>query len=402
MARKPKKEEAIEVKKIESGKFSSKEVIMVALLAIIFGLLLGSFIVYNKYNPNKEAKENSDSIRYVYNSILKDYYGDVDEDALLDGALEGMINSLDDKYAAYFKPTETLQFNQALNGNFVGLGVRVGLRKDGKIEIIKVKEDSPASKAGMMVGDIILSMDGVEYNETNYSDMLYSIQSSENGTNKKFLLQRGDDTVNVVAILDTIEITTVGSYVHEESGKKIGVIVIASFSSNTYSQFLVEYEKLKKEGISSLIIDLRNNNGGYLSTAQSIASHFVDKGAVLYKKTNGKKTETTVNERDKDIDLPVILIINKNTASSAEVFASSLYDNLNVDIVGTTSYGKGTVQKLVSLNNGSSLKYTVYEWLTAKGNKIDGIGVKPTIEIEYDGTSNDNQLNEAIKIALSK
>ena len=402
MARKSKKEEVVEVKKIESGKFTSKEVIIVVLLSIIFGLLLGSFIVYNKLNPNKEIKENSDSIQFVYNSILKDYYGDVDEDALLDGALEGMINSLDDKYATYFKPTEALKFNQNLNGNFVGLGVRVGLRKDNKIEIISVKEDSPASKAGMMAGDIILSMDGVEYNGDNYNDMLYSIQSSKNGTNKKFALQRGEDTVNVEAILDTIEITTVGSYIHEENGKKIGVIVIASFSSNTYSQFLIEYEKLKKEGINSLIIDLRNNNGGYLSSAQSIASHFVDKGAVLYQKTNGKKTEKTFNERDKDFDLPIILIINKNTASSAEVFATSLYDNLNVDIVGTTSYGKGTVQKFVSLNNGSSLKYTVYEWLTAKGNKIDGIGVKPTIEIEYDGTSSDNQLSEAIKVALSK
>ena len=386
-------------KKNECGKFSFKEVIIISLIAIIFGLLLGSFIVYSKYNSKGESKNNTDSIKYVYDSIINDYYGEVSEQDLLDGAIEGMISSLKDPYALYLKPSEALQFNKSLNGNFVGIGITININKDDKIEIISVSSNSPASKAGMMVGDIILSMDGVSYDKKNYEDMGYAIQSSENGSKKKFELLRGEETIHVTATLDEIEIETVGSSVYPSNGKKIGIIKIVSFSSNTYMQFLNNYKNLENEGIDSLIIDLRDNSGGYLSAASSIASHFVEKDAVLYKKTNGKVTDVTVNEKERTIKKPVVLLINERTASSAEVFASCLRDNLNVDIVGVTSYGKGTVQKLVSLSNGSSLKFTVYEWLTSNGNKIDGIGIKPTKEVKLDGSGVDNQLVEAINIA---
>ena len=401
MARKTKEVEEVKTK-TESGGFSFKEVIIIALLAIIFGLLLGSLIVFKKYNSKDEIKDNSDSIKYIYNSILSDYYGESSKEDILDGAIEGMIGSLNDKYALYLKPDDALKFNQNLNGNYVGLGVTIAVRNDNKIEIIDVNEGSPAMNAGMMAGDIIISMDGTTYDNTNYSEMINIIKSSKNGSKKTFDILRNNETITLTATLDKIDIESVGSIVHSENNKKVGIIKIVSFSSNTYSQFLQNYKELEKEGIDSLIIDVRDNSGGYLSTAQSIASHFVDKGTLLYMKTNGKTTEKTFSEIDKDITVPIVLLINQNTASSAEVFVTSLYENLNIDIVGVTSYGKGTVQKLITLNNGAVLKYTVYEWLTSKGNKIDGIGVNPTKEVKQNNSDIDVQLQEAINVALSK
>ena len=401
MARKTKEKEEVKTK-TESGGFSFKEVIIIALLAIIFGLLLGSLVVFKKYNSKDEIKDNSDSIKYIYNSILSDYYGESSKEDILDGAIEGMIGSLNDKYAVYLKPDDALKFNQNLNGNYIGLGVTIAVRNDNKIEIIDVNEGSPAMNAGMMAGDIIISMDGTTYDNTNYNEMINIIKSSKNGSKKTFDILRNNETITLTATLDKIDIESVGSIIHSENDKKVGIIKIVSFSSNTYSQFLQNYKELEKEGIDSLIIDVRDNSGGYLSTAQSIASHFVNKGTLLYMKTNGKTTEKTFSEIDKDITVPIVLLINQNTASSAEVFVTSLYENLNIDIVGVTSYGKGTVQKLITLNNGAVLKYTVYEWLTSKGNKIDGIGVNPTKEVKQDNSDIDVQLQEAIKIALSK
>ena len=428
MARKPKeesKEEIKEVKKkvetkkkpvvqekeivieknVDSNKFGIWEVIIVAIASIVFGLLLGSFIVSNKYRTKKDTS-NIDEIKYVYETILDDYYGEITEDKLFNGAIKGMIESLGDKHALFLSEQEALSFNQELNGNFVGLGVTVGVTYDGRIQVSSVIEDSPAEKAGILPNDYITKMDSVSYNGDNFNELIYTIQTSKKGTEREFEIIRDDETITLKVALDKVELSTVStaiSFDDEDSNKKVGIIRIDSFSANTYGQFLEKYKTLEKENISALVIDVRNNGGGYLSTANQISSLFLDKGAVLYKKTDGDTVEETLNEKDKIIDIPVVLIINEYSASSAEVFAACLRENLGVDIVGVNSYGKGTVQKFMPLINGSYVKYTVQEWLTPNGNNIDGVGVEPTIRVEMEPYSEtDIQLEKAIEIALEK
>lgn len=414
MARKKKeqKEEVvIEDKKktevvVEKSKYSFDvwEVVAISLIAIVFGLLLGSFIVYNKYHSDKgKRKDNLDELREVYNSILDDYYKEVDEDALLDGAINGMIQALDDPYALYLNQNEALSFNEQLQGSYNGLGVTIGINTNNQIIIKSIKEDSPADKAGFKVGDIILKMGDKSFDGDNYEEMIYDIRTGGRGEERIFEIRRGDEQLSITVTLDTVELESVLSTIYEVDDKKVGLILIGNFASNTYSQFLENYKKLEEKGIDSLIIDLRYNGGGYLSSAKQIASLFLEKGSVVFKNTDGKNIETIKTDSDKVIDVPVVLIINEYTASSAEVFASCLAENLKVDIVGVKSYGKGTVQKLMPLTSGAYVKYSVTEWLTADGNKIDGIGVSPTKEVLLDTESNfDAQLDAALQIAKSK
>lgn len=392
-------------KEVDNNKFGIWEVIVVALVSIVFGLLLGSLIVSSKYKTKKDVS-NMDEIKYVYESILKDYYGEITENDLFNGAIRGMIDSLGDKYALFLSEQDALSFNQELNGNFVGLGVMVGVTLDGRIQVTSVFEDSPADKAGILPNDYIVKMDGVSYDAENYSDMIYNIQTSKIGTEKEFEIIRDDETITIKVTLDKVELSTVSTalgFDDEDPNKKVGVIRIGSFSANTYSQFLEKYKTLKEENISALVIDVRDNGGGYLSTANQISSLFLDKGTVLYKKSDGKNVEEILNEKVKTIDVPVVIVINENTASSAEVFAACLKENLDVDIVGVNSYGKGSVQKFVPLINGSYIKYTVLEWLTPNGNSIEGVGVEPTIRVELAPNSDvDKQLEKAIEVALEK
>ena len=381
------------------------EILIFGLLAVAVGLLLGLIIGMYKNRSNKEEYKYIDEIQYVYETVLREHYNpDITEEDIFNGAIAGMMIYLNDKNSFFFTPQEALAFSQGLDGNFVGLGVVI-YHGEGSLEITDIIKDSPASKADIKVGDKILRMDGVDYNPDTVEDMIYTIQTSSPGTERTFELLRGDDVVTVTVMLDKIVIPSVtyDKVVYEEEGKLIGIISINSFSGNTYGQFLEYYKELMNQGMTALVIDVRDNNGGYLSSANEISSLFLDKGTILYKQTDGKKIEETLDENDKEIDIPVVLVINQNSASSAEVFAACLSENLGVDIVGVTSFGKGTVQKYMPLINGAAIKYTVLEWLTPNGNHIDEIGVSPTIEIEDDeSTPDDEQLNEAIRVALEK
>lgn len=392
-------------KKKREIKCSFWEIIIFGLLLVAIGLLLGLIIGMYRNRSNKEEYKYIDEIQYVYETVLKEHYNpDITEEDIFNGAIAGMMIYLNDKNAFFFTPQEALAFSQSLDGSFVGLGVVI-YHGEGSLEVTSIIKDSPASKVDIQVGDKILRMDGVDYNPDNVEDMIYLIQTSSPGTERTFELLRGDDVVTVTVMLDKIVIPSVtyDKVVYEEEGKVIGIITINSFSGNTYGQFLDFYKELKEQGMTALVIDVRDNNGGYLSSANEISSLFLEKGTVLYKQTDGKNIEETLDENDKEIDIPVVLVINQNSASSAEVFAACLSENLGVDIVGITSFGKGTVQKYMPLINGAAIKYTVLEWLTPNGNHIDEVGVKPTIEIEMDpSTPDDEQLNEAIRVALEK
>lgn len=404
--KKPVNEVKQDNKKTKEG-FSFAEVIILLIIVLLVGVFCGSYFTYKKFsNENVDCssidKESAEIIN-VYNDLLNNYYGGVSKETLADNAIKGMVYSMGDKYAAFFDRTAGDSLDEDLSGSFTGLGVEISGNEKGQIQVVTVFEDSAAAKSGIKVGDIILKLDNASYTSQSLSLLVSEIKSSKVGDVRKLEILRDGKTFEVNVKLETVELTSVYSYFVIRNNKKVGYIQIQNFAANTYNQFLSNYENLSKENIDSLVIDLRGNGGGYLSSAHNILSLFLNKDDVVYQRTDGKNVEEIVNDLDRKIKIPVVLLVNSGTASSSEVFVSSLRENLKVSIVGEKTYGKGTIQKLVSLLNGRYIKFTTQEWLTPSGKKIEGVGIEPTDLIQFSNANgNDNQLEKAFDVAANK
>ena len=342
----------------------------------------------------------------TYYAIVDNYYGELDRDKLIDGAVEGMISSVGDTFTSYSDTDSTSSFDETINGSYEGIGCTVATLEDGTISVIDMFEDSPSYKAGLKVGDIILKVDGESYEGKNSNDISNYIKNS--GKSKIVLTVKRDNEEKDISInLSKVEIPHVSGKVIEQDSKKIGYIKISLFASNSYKQFKNKLDELEKSNIDDLIIDVRDNSGGYLSSVTDICNLFLDKGKVIYQledsKGKVKKKDTTKEKRKYDI----VVLINGGSASASEILASAIKESYGGDIVGTNSYGKGTVQQTKKLLDGSMIKYTTQKWLTPDGNSINEVGVTPTKVVELNEeyfnnptTENDNQLQEAIKLIL--
>lgn len=387
------------------SKFSIFEVIIVTFISIIFGIIVGYILTYTS-TPIKAIKSdpNLEEIISTYNTLKNNYYDDVDEDSLADNAIKGMVSSLDDSYSSFMDNKTTNSFNESVNGYFVGIGVTIMYSNDYN-QIIKVDEDGPGDKAGLMVNDIILSVDGKSVKGVSGDD-LTSLIKGKSGTKVKIKVKRGDTTKTVSVKRGIIEIENVTSSLLEENNKRIGYINIDIFASNTYNQFKKNIKRMEKKKIDSLIIDLRDNPGGHLSQTRDILSMFFDKKTVLYELKNKDKVTKIYSSSNEKRSYPIVILVNGNSASASEVMASCFKDNYkNVTIVGTTTYGKGTVQQTINLSSGTSFKYTTEKWLTSRGKSIDGVGLNPDIEVVLDQNyysnptyENDLQLQKAVEI----
>ena len=405
------KEKKIEIvnnnKNKERELYTSKEVIIVMIFSIGIGILMcfgGISIITGKnyLAVTKDLKKVVDT----YYAIVDNYYGELDRDKLIDGAVEGMISSVGDTFTSYSDIDSTSSFDETINGSYEGIGCTVATLEDGTISVIDMFEDSPSYKAGLKVGDIILKVDGESYEGKNSNDISDYIKNS--GKSKIVLTVKRDNEEKDISInLSKVEIPHVSGKVIEQDSKKIGYIKISLFASNSYKQFKNKLDELEKSNIDDLIIDVRDNSGGYLSSVTDICNLFLDKGKVIYQledsKGKVKKKDTTKEKRKYDI----VVLINGGSASASEILASAIKESYGGDIVGTNSYGKGTVQQTKKLLDGSMIKYTTQKWLTPDGNSINEVGVTPTKVVELNEeyfnnptTENDNQLQEAIKLIL--
>lgn len=405
------KEKKIEIvndnKTKEKELYTSKEVIIVMIFSIGIGILMcfgGISIITGKnyLAVTKDLKKVVDT----YYAIVDNYYGELDRDKLIDGAVEGMISSVGDTFTSYSDTDSTSSFDETINGSYEGIGCTVATLEDGTISVIDMFEDSPSYKAGLKVGDIILKVDGESYEGKNSNDISNYIKNS--GKSKIVLTVKRDNEEKDISInLSKVEIPHVSGKVIEQDSKKIGYIKISLFASNSYKQFKNKLDELEKSNIDDLIIDVRDNSGGYLSSVTDICNLFLDKGKVIYQledsKGKVKKKDTTKEKRKYDI----VVLINGGSASASEILASAIKESYGGDIVGTNSYGKGTVQQTKKLLDGSMIKYTTQKWLTPDGNSINEVGVTPTKVVELNEeyfnnptTENDNQLQEAIKLIL--
>lgn len=402
---KVKKKVANDVKKeidVRSA-FTIWEVIVIIFISVLFGIVIGFIITYGR-GPLSVGRENSriNEVISTYNNILDNYYKDASEDKLADGAIKGMIESLDDPYSVYMNKSTTNNFNETVDGSFIGIGVTV-LYEERYNKIIEVNEKGPADKAGLKVDDIILEVGGKSAEDICGDDLAALIRGKK-GTKVDILVERGGKKKKFTVVRDVIEVESVISTNFLRDGKKIGYLNITSFAANTAGQFSKKLKSLEKKKINSLIIDVRDNPGGHLLQAKEILSKFFDKKTVLYQIETKNTDEKIYSNSSEKRTYPIVILTNSGSASASEVLVSCFKENYkNSMIIGEKTYGKGTVQKSKSLANGTSIKYTTQSWLTSKGRSINDVGIEPDLEVSQDAEyykvpnyDNDKQLQEAL------
>lgn len=389
--------------------FTITEVILLLIISCVFGVVMGCILTYSKSFDMVNVTKDEAELLAAYEKIRDNYYEDLSEDNLVGSAIDGMINSLEDPYSYYLNESDTSSFNQRLNGTYIGIGVTILHDDNNENQVVEIVDGSPAKKAGLKVGDIFLSIDGNNVRNLSLPEVSSFMRGSV-GDKHSFVLLRDGNEVKVNVVLGEVILSSVSSKIIEGNNKNVGYINISTFAANTYTQFNKNLKSLEKEKIDSLIVDVRGNPGGHLSQVQDILSLFFDKKTVLYRIENKGKVEkvyaTTKDKRKYD----VVVLIDSESASASEILASCFKENYkNATIIGTTSYGKGTVQKTYELSNGSSLKYTAEKWLTSKGKWINGIGVEPDIKVElpeeyYNNgcDENDLQLQKALEVLTKK
>lgn len=367
-------------------------IVFVCLTSIISAITVG-VIITNSYKSSDGTlysdllkNENIQEFLNVYSSIKSSYYENVDEKAMIDNAVNGMLNYLDDNYTMYMTKEEKDSLSQRLEGSYRGIGISI---LNCKIE--SVTKDSPAAVAGLMPGDIIIKVDDNDFKVCDTEKISNLIKNTDKKS-VNVVVRRDNEEKSFDIKLDTIIISSVAQRVIENT--KIGYISISIFSSNIGEQFTNALNKLKEQGIEKLIIDVRNNTGGYLDGAKDIASVILPKGKTIYLlESKGQRTEIK-DETDEHLEIPIVVLINENSASSSEILTAALKDSYNATIVGTKSYGKGKVQQTYTLDDGSMAKYTTALWLRPNGECVDGVGITPDISESIIINTNEN--NEEI------
>ena len=399
-------EEVEEEQKTGKFYFSVFEMLCFVLISILFGVIIGYVITYKGVNHNDM---NLREITSTYNNIIENYYDEVDKDKLMNGAIQGMIQSLGDPYSNYYDEDNTDNFNQTVDGSFIGIGVVV--MYDGEYnKVIEVNEGEPADKAGMLVDDIIYKIEGKDVKGL-YGKKFTDLVRGKKGTKLHLTVKRGEEEVELEIKRERIEITCVTGNTIDNENSKIGYIKIDNFSAVSYKQFKKVLENLESNNIDSLIIDVRDNPGGHLSEVKKVLSLFFNKKTVLYQIESNKKAKKVYSSSNETRKYPIVVLVNGNSASASEVLAAAFKENYKkATIVGDTTYGKGTVQKSQSISSGTSYKYTTEKWLTPKGKWLNRTGLAPDIKViaseDYTNNpifENDNQLQEAVnKLKESK
>lgn len=379
--------------------FSLKSVaIIIIVTAIITSLTTGLIIYNNSKLILGSASLSSDSalkeFLKVYSSLDENYYEDIDKTKMIDAAIAAMLKYLGEDYSTYLNQTETDSLSNKLSGTFKGIGISI---TNGN-EIVKVYEDTPASKAGLKENDKIIRINDTDTEGKNQIEVANLIDK----TKENILVVSRDGAELTFKVIPEEINTPLTTQVYEKNDKKIGYIYIEAFTEKVGEEFKKSLEDLEQQGITSLIIDVRENTGGYLKGATEIASLFLEKGKTIYSLEGKDGVTTYKDETDEKRDYPIILLINENTASASEVLAAALQDSYGAKLVGKISYGKGKVQQTKQLEDGSMVKYTSARWLTPEGECIDGFGLAPHYEEDIvqneDGTYTDNQLNKAIEL----
>ncbi len=383
---------------------SLKRQIFTMIYFTAIGFILCLIVLYAISGGKNYLKLYSELNKFIdtYDTITSNYYGDLSKEQLIDNAISSMLASIGDSYTTYSDIDSTNDFNESIEGTYEGIGCTVTTDENGNILVASIFEDGPAAEAGLKENDIIIKVDGEDYTQKTSSDVAEYVKNSTNSTIKITII-RDNKEKELTIKRSKIEVPTVTSKTFDQNDTKIGYINISIFSSVTTKQFEEELDKLEDDNIEALIIDVRDNNGGYLSSVTDIASMFLTKNKIIYQLQNEDETEKIKDTTNEHREYPITVLINKNSASASEILASAIQESYGGEVVGVNSYGKGTVQKTKTLSDGSMIKYTIEKWLTPTGKWIDEKGVTPTQYVELDLTIDyDNQLQTALEIMQSK
>ena len=391
-------------KKIKKNKtrFTMFETIVFMLIVFAFGLIVGGIIMYGKGSFYKSRTSLNEFVM-AYNEITNSYYEDVDDEKLLEAGISGMIKYLGDPYSVYMNKTTAEEFNDDVEGVYEGIGAEIRVNDNNEIVIGRVFENSPAETSGLKEGDILISVDDKSIKDMTITEIA-NIVKGKKGTKVTLKIERNKENKELVITRDVVDNISVTSEIIERNNQKIGYLYISIFASNTFEQFKNELLSLEKKGIDSLIIDVRGNSGGYLTTVTEIISLFIKKNEPIYQLKTKDKIEKIYDETIDARDYRIVVLADGDSASASELLVGALKETYHATIVGTKTYGKGKVQKVSTLSSGAMFKYTHQEWLTPEGNYIDSVGIEPDIleKYVYDKEGKDNQKEKAIEVISKK
>ena len=370
-------------------------------------------IIAKKDDNEKSSKKNNDEyvlerINEVKRMIDKNYYKKADDYDVLIGMLKGAVNSLKDPYSYYMTEDEYKKFNEETDGEFAGLGIYVsGSIDDNLITVVAPMKGTPADRAGLKTDDKIIKINGKDFTADKMDDAV-KIMRGKPGEKVKITVLRRDENgkakfIDFEIVREIIKVQTVSSKLLKDN---IGYISISGFDTPTYNDFDKQYKELKKQGMKKLILDLRNNPGGLLTTSTQVVNTFLDGGLIMYTldKQNNKETINATKGAD---DIKIVVLVNKGSASASEIVAGALKDRKRATIIGTQTFGKGIVQTVFNMPDGEGLKLTTSAYYTPSGVNIHGKGIAPDIKVELnkevktisiDNLAKDNQIQKAIEI----
>ena len=334
------------------------------------------------------------------NAIIDNYYlyeDEIDEDALIEGIYSGYTSALGDPYTEYYDEEETKALLESTSGEFSGIGATLTLSSDGSgVTVVNVYKDSPAEKAGLQDGGVLYRVDGRDVSGQDLETVVSWVKG-EKGTDVTLSVLRDGETIETVATRDTIEVQTVESKMMENN---IGYISVSEFDEVTYDQFSEALSGLENQGMEGLVIDLRNNPGGNLDTVTDMLRLLLPEGTIVSIRDKNSNTEEITCDGENEFTKPLAVLVNQYSASASEIFSGAVQDYGIGQIVGVTTYGKGVVQQLIDLEDGTYLKVTIAEYYTPSGRSINGTGVEPDVQAEYEYNSEDPQADNQLEAAV--
>lgn len=388
------------------------KIIMLIVLTSVITFMTTTVALYKtmrntnvKYIGTSDSSSIGPKLAYYKKFIEDNYIYNIDENAMIESAIKGYFEGLGDEYSEYITKEEMQDYMADATGKYVGIGIYITNNiQTNQIVVLMPMKGSPAEQAGLKPGDIILKIDGEEYKGENLDSASNKLKAEE-GTKVKLQILRNEEIIEIEVERKTIKVNHIESKILENN---IGYIQISTFDDGCYEEFVKNYNDIKSKNIKSLIIDLRNNGGGIVQEATNIADMFTNKGDTLLI-TTGKesKEEITKSKKDKEIDMNIVILVNENTASASEILTAAIKENSqNVSIVGTKTYGKGVIQSIFTLKDGSGIKLTTNEYYTPKHNTINKVGITPDYEVELPEGENvysiekkdDTQLLKAIEL----
>lgn len=400
---------------MKNSKKIYNSIMLIIVVAIVTFIITTAFL-YNKLGTTSAYANtqilSSEFVRKIYTIkqiVDSEYIDQINEEDLLNGAIKGYVEGLGDDYSQYFTKEEMEEFKTETTGNYVGIGIYMFQNTDDNtITILSPIKNSPAEKAGLLPGDIIKKVDDVEYTGEDFEKISAYIKGKE-GTTVKLVIERDGKELEFEVERKSIDMYPIESEILENN---IGYINISSFDENCAEDFKEAYNELNKKNIKGLIIDLRNNGGGIVSQALQISDYILEKDdIILITKNRTGDEEIEKSTKKPIINIPVVVLTNESTASASEIVVAALKENGKATIVGENTFGKGVIQELITLSDGSGIKITTEEYYTPNRNKINKVGIKPdkevalpeTVESSYNvERKDDTQLQEAINILKNK